>query len=546
VPPPNDEGGHLAGDILYDANSFKENEIRQLSHHFTNILAAVTGDVNIKIPGIFFLTEEEKKQLLVDFNDKIGDFSRDRTIYHFIEDFARKTPDSVALVFHDEKITYRYLNAGANILAGQLRNHGVGEDVPVAILLIRSPQMMTCIIAAWKAGGAYIPLSMEYPVHRVHEILNDSQAGVLVTETGYVHPKNLGKSPGTMIIKLDKPGKTQVDETGNSNLEVNMDNLSYVIYTSGTTGKPKGVMIEHRGMMNHIRIKINDLELDSTSIVVQNAPSTFDISLWQFFAALIPGGQTVIYPDELIMQPERLLAQLVKDRVTIFEVVPSYLSVLQYVKQSQLAPLPLKYLLVTGEEIKFSLVKKWFEYYPHIKMINAYGPTEASDDITHYMMNKPPDTEQVPIGAPLQNFKIYIFDRYMNLCPVGVKGELCVSGVGVGRGYLNRPELTAEKFYRSYRSYKSYIPKKIYRTGDLACWLPDGNIEYFGRIDQQVKVRGYRIELGEIESQLLRHESINEVVVMVKEVGGVDAGGVNLINIYVLISVPIANRQYRD
>jgi amino acid adenylation domain-containing protein len=302
-----------------------------------------------------------------------------------------------------------------------------------------------------------------------------------------------------------------------------MTSLAYVIYTSGSTGKPKGAMVEHIGMMNHIWAKIHDLQLTTQSIVAQNASHTFDISVWQFFAALVPGGKTAVYPHQLIMEPEHFISRLTRDRVTVLEVVPSYLAIiLDTLAARETLPLSMDYLLVTGEEVKPHLVKRWFEHYPHIKMVNAYGPTEASDDITHHIMDKAPKREPIPIGKPLGNFNIYILDENMNLCPVGVKGEICVSGIGVGRGYLNNPELTAQKFqipnkagnYKSHTLYRSYI---LYHTGDLGCWLPDGTINFFGRKDYQVKIRGFRIELGEIERRLLNHEEIKEAVVVDRE-----------------------------
>jgi amino acid adenylation domain-containing protein len=302
-----------------------------------------------------------------------------------------------------------------------------------------------------------------------------------------------------------------------------------VIYTSGSTGKPKGVIVEHIGMMNHIQAKINDLQLTEKTIIAQNATHTFDISVWQFFAALTLGGKVVIYPHTILLEPEQFISALIENGVTILEVVPSYLSVLLdfFREAEQVVPLSLDYLVVTGEELKSHLVKKWFEKFSGIKVVNAYGPTEASDDITHYIMDKAPVLEKIPIGKPLQNFNIYIVDENMKLCPIGVIGEICVSGVGVGRGYLNNPELTSEKFdrdlwdyrddqdkNRSYRSYKAYISKKLYKTGDLGCWLPDGTVDFFGRRDYQVKIRGFRIELGEIENLLIKHPGIKEAVVI--------------------------------
>lgn len=329
------------------------------------------------------------------------------------------------------------------------------------------------------------------------------------TETNYPDERIIGS--------VNDLASCETFSTENPKSLIDLSNLSYVIYTSGSTGKPKGAMVEHIGMNNHMQAKIDDLQLNRDSIIVQNASHTFDISVWQFFTGLIPGGKTMIYSDDLVMAPDDFIARVIADRVTILEVVPSYLSVLlEYVgNEDNIVPLPLHYLLVTGEEIKPILVKRWFEKYPGIPMVNAYGPTEASDDITHHIMDKPPDRELIPIGKPLQNLNIYIIDSHEQLCPIGVKGEICVSGVGVGRGYVGDKERTQSVFCDD--PFTSEPGVRMYKTGDLGRWLPDGTIEFFGRKDFQVKIRGFRIELGEIEGRLLTHPAIKEAVVVDRE-----------------------------
>ncbi len=320
---------------------------------------------------------------------------------------------------------------------------------------------------------------------------------------------------------LEKFGTHRLDY---SPVKVNPNSLAYVIFTSGSTGRPKGVMIEHRGMVNHIHAKIKELQITGTSSIAQNASHTFDISVWQFFTAFMVGGKTIIYRDEIMFDPGQFIHRIIKDYITILEVVPSYLAVMletltagdNYNRFRSLC-----YLVVTGEALNPALVKRWFEKYPWIKMVNAYGPTEASDDITHHIMVKAPDTLRIPIGKPLANLTIYILTENLNLCPIGVSGEICVAGIGVGRGYMNNPELTAEKFIspgnRSNRSSRSYISKKLYKTGDLGRWHPDGTIEFLGRKDHLVKISGHRIELGEIESRLMTHHSVKEAIVIEQE-----------------------------
>ena len=306
---------------------------------------------------------------------------------------------------------------------------------------------------------------------------------------------------------------------GTPDVLVTPKDLAYVIYTSGSTGKPKGAMVEHLGMLNHLYAKGNDLQLDEHSVVVQNASQTFDISIWQYLCAILVGGTTVVYDQKTVLTPESLVQKVSQDKITILEVVPSYLQVmLEYLEEyGTVAYEDLDYLVVTGETLQSQLVERWFALYPAIKVVNAYGPTEASDDITHHIMEEAPADGVVPIGKAVQNFNIYILNDQLQQVPIGVKGELYVSGIGVGRGYLNDPVKTAKSFGTDpFIKHKS-VP--MYRTGDLARYLPDGTIEFFGRIDNQVKVRGYRIELGEIEQKLGQIEGVQECAVIVHQAG---------------------------
>ncbi|MCP4151328.1 MAG: amino acid adenylation domain-containing protein, partial [bacterium] len=269
-------------------------------------------------------------------------------------------------------------------------------------------------------------------------------------------------------------------------------------------------------MMNHIMAKIEDLRITPQSIIAQNAAHTFDISVWQMFTALVEGAKTIIYPGDFVLETQRFINQVAEDKVTILEVVPSYLSVMfEFLDSTDSQLKKLEYLLVTGEAVKPNLVEKWFAIYPVIKMVNAYGPTEASDDITHHIMDHPDVGERVPIGKPLQGFNIYIVDSNMKLVPIGVTGEILVSGIGVGRGYLNDDEKTKAVFIKD--PFLEGETQRLYKTGDLGRWLPDGVIEFFGRKDHQVKIRGFRIECGEIEFVLEKHPQVKEAVVMDRE-----------------------------
>ncbi|MCP4179820.1 MAG: AMP-binding protein, partial [bacterium] len=332
------------------------------------------------------------------------------------------------------------------------------------------------------------------------------------------------KSDSSLDIFQDKKNQlctvfdiTALDVSRKNNLmrEIRPTDLSYIIFTSGSTGVPKGAMVEHAGMLNHLLSKIDILGITEKNRIVQNASHCFDISIWQFFAALLKGGTTYIYNNDLILNPSKMIQQLMEDNITIFEVVPTFLSLLLESIDRNIRLVDLEFCLVTGEEVKKDVVEQWFDLFPGKTLVNAYGPTEASDDITHYVMDRAPEHSIVPIGKPVQNFNIYIIDKNFKLCPIGVDGELVVSGMGVGRGYVNNPERTALVFMDD--PFIENETLRLYKTGDLARWRPDGNIEFLGRIDHQVKIRGFRIELGEIENSLIKHNEISSAVVVAKE-----------------------------
>jgi amino acid adenylation domain-containing protein len=517
--------GGIEARVAYNALLYKKATIEQIFNHLQNVLQQVCRYPGIRLQEIELLSREEQHQLLMDFNNNKANFQVDKSVYCKVEEYAACTPGSIALGCNDLALTYEMLNTRANKLARLLKEKGLQPDQRVGILLDRSPLMVLCILAAWKVGATYIPIDTNWPLQRIARVFNDSDPLALFTQSPYIrrYPQ-LEEIYKNHILVLDLM-EQEVSPKSEANLDITfpMNKISYIIYTSGSTGTPKGVMVEHKGMMNHMFIKITDLQLTRTSVVAQNASPCFDISVWQFFAALLVRGKTLIYPDELVLEPPQFLSRLVRNQVTILEVVPSYLAILlDILDTNELALNDLDYILVTGETLKPVLVEKWFSRYPGIKMVNAYGPTEASDDITHHIMANTPGAVEIPIGTPLQNLDIYIVNEDMKLCPIGVKGEICVSGVGVGRGYLNQPELTNDNFSRKpfggiANACGDAANGRLYKTGDLGCWLPDGTIAFFGRKDHQVKIRGYRIELEEIEKKLADFPGIKEAVVIEKE-----------------------------
>jgi amino acid adenylation domain-containing protein len=503
--------------LEYNSDIYNRDTAERMVQHFEQLLAAIIEQPADPIDSLDFLGAAEKRQLLKLFNDTDREYAREKTVVDIYNEQACRTPGSIAVVFENRTLTYEQLDKRSSQLAHYLQSTGVEKESLVPLCIERSPEMIVAILGIMKAGCAYVPVDLTYPAERIRHVLKDCRANVIVSS-------NYGKQkipavPGLSIIDLDDDWSIiskQPEEMPGTVPAPHQ--LAYVIYTSGSTGEPKGVMVEHRGMLNHLFSKINDLEIDEKTILAYTASYTFDISVWQMFAALLKGGQTLMYSEKLIYQPKELIRSVSNSKITILELVPSYLAIaLEEIDGIILENL--RFLLVTGEAVSKSLVTKWFAChdYRHIPVVNAYGPTEASDDICHHLMHGTPAGPVVPVGKPIQNMRIYILNNAWQLCPVGVTGEICVSGIGVSRGYLNHEELTKQKFIENPFRYGK--GDKMYKTGDLGRWLPDGTIEYLGRSDEQVKIRGYRIELGEIENVMLECELISQAVVNVTETG---------------------------
>ncbi|MBB6498472.1 non-ribosomal peptide synthetase [Pedobacter cryoconitis] len=497
--------------IEYCSELFRGETITRMVGHYEQLLRSVIAQPTQKISALAMIPPVETSLLETLFSGPVVDYPKEKTVMMLFEEWAIQTPDAVALQYEEEKITYQELNERANQLAHYLRGKDIHSDCLVGICIGRSTDMIAGILGIWKAGGAYVPIDPGYPEERIGYLLADSGVNVIVSNKR--SRQSLPVEKQALIISLDEDDLLSQQPVTSPEHLTAVDNLSYVIYTSGSTGKPKGVLVEHRGMLNHLYAKVNELQMDNHTILAYTASYTFDISVWQMFCALLCGGRTVIYSDYLILQPAALMEQVEADRVSILELVPSYLAAV--LQENTTATLKcLRYLLVTGEAVSQALLAQWFSHpdYRNIPVVNAYGPTEASDDITHHFMYSTPAGSNVPLGKTIQNLHIYILDTYGHICPVGVPGEICVAGVGVSRGYLNREELTREKFVQD----PFHSGQRMYKTGDLGKWLPDGNIEYQGRIDDQVKIRGYRIELGEIEHVLNQHPLVLQSVVIAK------------------------------
>lgn len=490
------ENGPVPALTISCRNSGSEKLMELFLHNFRELLNGIIARIYDPIETLEIFSEKEKA-ILSRFNATAEHYPLDSTVVALWEEQVRNTPGSIAVKCEDVILDYSELNKRANRLAVYLvQTHHVAKGDMVVVKMERSEWLLVSMLAIYKAGAVYVPVDPEYPESRIEYILADCNCKVMIDEA------ELGKF------------HLQAEMLPDSNplLAAIPADLAYVIYTSGSTGKPKGVMVEHLGMLNHLFAKRTFLQMNASTCIIQNASQSFDISVWQFLAALLCGGSVIIYQQELVTDPAEMLVRLEDDKPSVLELVPSYLSVmLDLCEAGQLGYL--QYLMVTGEELKPSLVRRWFDHFPGIKLVNAYGPTEASDDITHYLMHGYSGEQLIPVGRTVANLQIYITDEQMHLCPMGVKGEICVSGPGVGRGYLNNELKTSEQFREDPFNEKKGI--RMYKTGDVGRYREDGNIEFFGRKDDQVKIRGNRIELGEIERAILDCTDVEAVAVIV-------------------------------
>ena len=511
--------------ISHATEQLDEATVERMLAHYQALLQGIVEAPERRVSELSLPTAEERHELLVAWNDTAADYPRDRCVHELFEAQVERTPHAVAAVFEGEELSYRELNARANRLAHALRDRGVGLEAVVALLMPRGIELLTSILAIFKAGGAYLPLDPEHPAERLLQVLRQSGAALVVATGGLLDTLRgvLSSAPLERAPEVLPFGELLERGCGDEDLRVRSTPgaLAYVIYTSGSTGVPKGAMVEQRGMVNHLYAKIRGLDLGPGDVLAQNASQCFDISVWQLLAALLVGGRVHIFPPEVAGDPERLFGAVASGGVTILEVVPSLLRIRIEQLASARGRLPalpaLRWLILTGEALPPELCRAWFTLYPTIPLLNAYGPTECSDDVTHHPMASPPGAEEVytPIGRPIQNTQLYVLDRRMQLVPIGVAGELFVGGDGVGRGYLNDPARTREVFVPD--PFSAAAGARLYRTGDLCRFRPDGSLEYLGRLDHQVKIRGFRIELGEIESALAQHPAVREVVVMARE-----------------------------
>ena len=496
---------------IYNPDLFEAETIQRMLGHYQCLLEAAVATPGMQVFHMPLLTAEERWRILLEWNDTDKEFPRDRSLHEFIEEQVERTPDATALVFESQHLTYRELNTRANQLAHRLRRHGVAPGVFVGLCAERSMEMVVGVLGVLKAGGAYVPLDPEHPQSRIGGMLEDAEPPVLLTLE-----RLLERLPESQIptICLDRDWHTLADESStNPAVLTTGQDPAYVIYTSGSTGKPKGVVNLHQGTLNQMLWRQATYKLDQSDRVLHKTPYTFDVSVWEFFWPLMVGACIVVARPDGHKDPDYLVTLITSEKITTTHFVPSMLRVFLEAEGLEHCT-SLRRVFSGGEALTLDLQDRFFQRLGP-KLQNCYGPAEAAIDVTYWHCTPDAGGPVVPIGRPIWNTQLYILDEYMEPVPVGVPGKLHIAGVSLARGYLKQPELTTEKFIPD--PFRLEDGGRLYKTGDLARFRADGNIEYVGRVDNQVKLRGFRIELGEIETALARHPSVQDCVVIARE-----------------------------
>lgn len=502
--------------LVYNRDLFEAATIERMAHHWQRLLQAIATHPTQPLAQLPLLHQTELHQILVEWNDTKTEYDLTRGLHQWIEAQVERTPEAIAVRFEQQTLTYAELNSRANQLAHTLQKLGVHPETLVGICAERSLQMVIGLLGILKAGGAYIPLDPDYPAERLQMMLADAGMPILLTQSHLLHRLPLQQqSTAKYIICLDRDWQ-QIAIAADTNpvSHIQPDHLAYVIYTSGSTGIPKGAMNTHRGICNRLLWMQEQYGLTECDRVLQKTPFSFDVSIWEFFWPLMVGAQLVMAVPQGHRDSFYLVNLIVQAQITTLHFVPSMLQVFLDTPGLEQCDC-LQRVICSGEALPVSLQQRFFERL-NCELHNLYGPTEAAIDVTFWHCQPNPQNNSVPIGRPIANTQLYILDTYLQPVPIGVTGELYISGVGVARGYLNRPELTATRFIAN--PFSVTEPEEaslLYKTGDLAYFRADGAIEYVGRADNQVKIRGFRIELGEIEQVLTQHEQVREAVVTV-------------------------------
>jgi amino acid adenylation domain-containing protein/FkbM family methyltransferase len=505
-------GGEMLGSLEYNTDLFDEATIRRMAEQFQTLIQSLIADPDRPVSRLEMLTEAER-QLLLRWVDTSVDYGESEILPELFEHQVNRTPRERAVAFEEQELTYDELNRRANKLAHWLKGQGVGPDVLVGVMIERSIEMVVGLLGILKAGGAYVPLDPHHPQERLAFMLSDAQAKIILTQQRFA---DRVASSGVKVISLDADWQMLSDESErNPETSAIADGLAYVIYTSGSTGKPKGAMNTHRAITNRLCWMQAAYGLDASDRVLQKTPFTFDVSVWEFFWPLMTGASLVLARPGGHQDSTYLINLISRHEITTLHFVPSMLHA--FLDNSRASNCrSIRRVICSGEALSSDLQRRFFARLDSA-LHNLYGPTEAAVDVTFWACEQESDRVRVPIGHPIANIQVHILDAQMQPVPIGVAGELHIAGEGLARGYLNRADLTGERFIPNPFSIKRGA--RMYRTGDLARYLAGGEIEFLGRIDHQVKVRGFRIEPGEIESALAAHTAIREAVVTAIEHG---------------------------
>jgi len=516
-----ESGDEIAGNLQWRTDLFEEPAILRLVEHLGTLLAGAAAEPAARLRDLPLLGAAERQQLAVEWNDRQAGYPADRTFPELFAEQVARSPEAPAALCGGDAWTYRELDRRSGRLARVLAAAGAGPETVVALAMERGLGFLAAVLAVWKAGAAYLPLDPRHPAERHRQIVGEARPALLV------HARELEEPIAQALAGLpaaERPRPLRFEELAAAPEPEGVvlpcttsGHLAYVIFTSGSTGVPKGAMVVQQGMINHLLAKVADLALTASDAVAQTASQCFDISVWQMLAPLAVGGRVVVYPDEIAHDPARLPAQVGRDRVTILEIVPSLLrALLAQPAEARAGLAALRWMIATGEALPPDLCRQWGSAFPRVPLLNAYGPTECSDDVTHHPLPAGAlgDDVHVPIGRPVANTRLYLLDPALCPVPIGVTGQLWAAGDGVGRGYLGDPGRTARAFLPDLHAGRP--GGRMYGTGDLCRHLPDGTLEFLGRLDHQVKVRGFRIELGEIEAVLAACPLLAEAVVVAR------------------------------
>jgi amino acid adenylation domain-containing protein len=508
--------GSLNAIFEYNTDLFGHDTISRMLGHFETLLQSIAANPEERLSDLPLLTEIERRQLLMQWNDTKTEYPRDKCLHELFEAQVERTPDATALVFEDQQLTYRDLNRRANQVAHYLRKHGVAPEVLVGICVERSLEMVVGMLGILKAGGAYVPMNPAYPKERLAYMQAETQIAFLVTKQGL-----LDYFPGFkgQAFCLDRDrGLFEGEEEQNPGTTVASDNLAYVMYTSGSTGNPKGVEICHRGVVNYFCYLHETYRLDGSDTVLQLAPISFDASVRDLLGSLTTGARVVILDEFDSKTPTALISAVRDHRVTcLLSIVPTMLNALLDSAAPRAGFESMRLILIGGEALSGSSCRKAKEVFgSSVSIVNHYGPTETTMTCSyHRVVEADYNRGIVPLGKPIRNMRMYILDKHINPAPIGIAAELHIGGIGLARGYVNSPELTAEKFIPD--PFSDGPGARLYKSGDLARYLPDGNIEFLGRLDDQIKIRGFRVEPGEIEAALAKHPAVRAAAVAARE-----------------------------